>query len=691
MRNLKPRSLPPPRRHRTRRRPCVFPGTLFRLRPWLEAMENRTMLSTLLVINTADSGTGSLRQAILDSNAASGKTNTIDFAIPGGGVRMIAPLSALPPIARSVLIDGFSQPGYAGTPVIELSGSRAGLADGLTITGPGVTVRGLDIGGFSQGTGVLITGTGATGTVITANDVGTDPTGTRALSNQFGVRILAGASGNLVGGTDAAAGNLIAFNSGPGVDVEGDSSLGNRITANRIFADGDSGALRFDAFSDVYVSLPQGLLNSSGQSETLEARFQTTGGGVILGYQSVSPYSGGYPSDGSVSLLYVGTDGKLYSGSSDSASGSAFQVNSNAPVNDGQWHNVALVLDGSARTVTLYLDGQLVGSASGSFPSISGSFDQVGIGFANGRPATYGGWYGFEGQISDVRVWSGVRTAGEISQDRTTAPSGTEPGLKADYPFNDGQGLTAYDQTPSHNDGTLAGPWGFSLPTWVAPTGEAIDLGGDGITYNSSSPRQGPNSFQNFPIVVTTADGKLQGRLSGSAPDTTFQIDVFASSAFGPGGAGQAQDYLGSLEVTTDSQGQVLFVVPFTPPAGLPVVTASATDPDGNTSEVSAARQATLQAPAQYLRLVPGQPLIFSAASGDGITLQDPDAGPLAPQWHLTASVAEGTLTLSSLSGLVGSGNGTGTLHYQGTLPALNAALEGLSYTQRRGPTRTSR
>ena len=45
---------------------------LFRLRPRLEAMEDRTLLSTFLVTNTADSGPGSLRQAILDSNADTG-------------------------------------------------------------------------------------------------------------------------------------------------------------------------------------------------------------------------------------------------------------------------------------------------------------------------------------------------------------------------------------------------------------------------------------------------------------------------------------------------------------------------------------------------------------------------------------------------------------------------------------------
>ena len=69
------------------------------------------------VTTTADSGPGSLRQAILDSNAATGQTNTIDFDIPGSGVQTIAPLSPLPAITNPVLIDGFSQPGYAGTPL----------------------------------------------------------------------------------------------------------------------------------------------------------------------------------------------------------------------------------------------------------------------------------------------------------------------------------------------------------------------------------------------------------------------------------------------------------------------------------------------------------------------------------------------------------------------------------------------
>ena len=91
------------------RRRVVNPGPVF---------DRRRRL--FVVTTTADSGPGSLRQAILDSNAATGATNTIDFDIPGSGVQTIAPLSPLPAITNPVLIDGDSQPGYAGTPLIEL-------------------------------------------------------------------------------------------------------------------------------------------------------------------------------------------------------------------------------------------------------------------------------------------------------------------------------------------------------------------------------------------------------------------------------------------------------------------------------------------------------------------------------------------------------------------------------------------
>src|SRR5262249_22262841 len=117
--HLRPRKyavLAPHRRLHRRRRSVpstLFSATIFRLRPRLEVIEDRTLLSTFLVSNTFDSGPGSLRQAILDSNNAVGATNTIDFDIPGFGVQTIFPFSSLPAITNPVLIDGFSQPGYS--------------------------------------------------------------------------------------------------------------------------------------------------------------------------------------------------------------------------------------------------------------------------------------------------------------------------------------------------------------------------------------------------------------------------------------------------------------------------------------------------------------------------------------------------------------------------------------------------
>ena len=148
----------------------------------------------------------------------------------------IAPASALPAITSPVLIDGTSQPGYASSPLIELSGSQAGDGDGLDSMARDITVRGLDINGFSSGgyrDRRIQDFVPIAGDVIAGNFLGTDPTGTQALPNRYGVQS-SGPADNLVGGATPADGNLIAFNTGPGV-VLGTlpyygSSGSNRIT-----------------------------------------------------------------------------------------------------------------------------------------------------------------------------------------------------------------------------------------------------------------------------------------------------------------------------------------------------------------------------------------------------------------------------------------------------------------------------
>src|SRR4051812_13305839 len=132
MRTLKPRSLPQTLQRRKRAHHRAYSGALHRLRPRLEFMEDRTLLSAFHVTNTGDSGAGSLRQAILDSNVAGG-SNTIAFALPGTGVRLIRLATPLPEVITRTLIDGSTQPGFAGSPLIALSGQLAGADGGLVV------------------------------------------------------------------------------------------------------------------------------------------------------------------------------------------------------------------------------------------------------------------------------------------------------------------------------------------------------------------------------------------------------------------------------------------------------------------------------------------------------------------------------------------------------------------------------
>ena len=183
----------------------------------------------MLVYNTNDSGAGSLRAAITYADASGG---TIIFDLdpnsdpnydPSTGSFTIHPTSALPTVDDGVSIDGTSQPGYAGTPIIVISGDQAGnYIDGLDIDGSDDTIQGLVIDNF-DGIGVFVTGNND---IIQDNYIGTDVTGTLAAPNQAPGLYLAGSNNDIV---DA---NLISGNGNGGIVINGAS--GNSIYNNLI-------------------------------------------------------------------------------------------------------------------------------------------------------------------------------------------------------------------------------------------------------------------------------------------------------------------------------------------------------------------------------------------------------------------------------------------------------------------------
>jgi CSLREA domain-containing protein len=176
-----------------------------------------------------DDGTGhcTLRAAIQQANATPG-ADTVNFQI-GSGVQTIAPGSPLPTVTDPVIIDGTTQPGFAGAPLIVLSGGNAVIGDGLSITAGPSTVRGLVINGF-RGHGLRIEGGG--GSLVAGNYFGTDAAGSARVFNLLDAVFISNSPNNTVGGTTAAARNVISGSGQHGVHIFGSASTGNTVSGN---------------------------------------------------------------------------------------------------------------------------------------------------------------------------------------------------------------------------------------------------------------------------------------------------------------------------------------------------------------------------------------------------------------------------------------------------------------------------
>ena len=187
-------------------------------RPLFEPLEGRALLASLMVTNLLDSGAGSLRQAITDADtdAASG-ASTIVFAIPGSGVQSIKLATALPDITAPVTIDGTSQPGYSGSPLVAIDGGSTPFGSGLTFRdgASGSLVEGLAIERF-QAPAIDIERPRVT---VEDNVLGLDPTGATGGGNTSGILLdddigAFGEPGTII------SGNIIANSvSGPGIDL----------------------------------------------------------------------------------------------------------------------------------------------------------------------------------------------------------------------------------------------------------------------------------------------------------------------------------------------------------------------------------------------------------------------------------------------------------------------------------------
>jgi hypothetical protein len=324
---------------------------------------------TNIVSTTADGGPGSLRAAIYYANDHPGAT--VRFNIPtndpglSNGVYTIYVSGQLPPlVADGTVIDATTQPGYEGSPIVALDGSRVlpqtefsiggiyiyagncvllglaidhftnsginllyndaasnrvegcyiGLAANGTTAAPN-DYEGINIGAGAQanviggtnasqrnvisgnaGYGITITSTNSNGNVVAGNYIGLDASGTFAVSNTYnGIGIWAGSCSNIIGGSNAGAGNVISGNAGYGIYISDSNTAGMVVQGNFIGTDArgtnalPNGYMGIGIWSNASDTLVGGTaaasrnIISGNGNNGISLGFSASGGNVIEG------------------------------------------------------------------------------------------------------------------------------------------------------------------------------------------------------------------------------------------------------------------------------------------------------------------------------------------------------------------------------------------------------------------------
>jgi hypothetical protein len=225
---------------------------------------------TNVVTTTTDSGPGSLRAAlyyVTDNPAAS-----VRFNIPASdsgysnGVFNIHLTGHLPPlVTNGMVIDGSTQPGFAGKPLIFVDGSQIipetfTSNSGLLIYSSSNQIKNISFSGFNWN-GLTLEFADATNNTIAGCWLGLDATGTNAAPNAYqGIYLESGASENIIGGTNALSRNVISGNAQYGIWMSDANTTGNTILGNYIGTDASGSSAVANALGGIGL-----FYNSAGQ------------------------------------------------------------------------------------------------------------------------------------------------------------------------------------------------------------------------------------------------------------------------------------------------------------------------------------------------------------------------------------------------------------------------------------------
>jgi CSLREA domain-containing protein len=618
-------------------------------------------------VNTADNtddGTCntshcSLREAINAANASPG-FNGIHFNIPGAGVHIIETNTGFPEITDPVLIDATTQPGWSGTPLIELRSSWAQHGTAISVHGGSSTVEGFSIVDFNIGVeikdntnvwvvgnyiGVLPDGVTAQGNHYAVevwsgeNHIGGPQTGNRNFisGNTSGVEINCGSDqnqiqnnfigmsadgtsklanatygihicgkSNTVGGTGAMDGNVISGNTGNGVEIQAASGAaypanGNQLIHNMIGTD----AIGMNGFGNgqngVYVTADGTILSGNTVSGNMSNGILVEGhqGTLITGnFIGVNALGSHYINNIACGILLHNASNNWIGGGGTGA-GNIISGNMNA--------GIKILADAGAAATGNGIQGNKIGTDAAGTAEIA---NQVGI-YLVGSGNTVGGPSLDARNLISGNYGDGLRIQGSSNVVQNnyigTDVSGTHPlgngynGVRLEggaannsigtdtagnfIAFNTGPGVVLFDDAGTGN---------------LIQFNSIHDNGGLGIQLgNSATPLPndpgdadtGPNQLQNAPVMISAiSQFNSQFRASlNAAPGTAYRVDFFTNAACDPSGYGEGHRLEKHVTVTTDVNGFGLAIADF-PSTYFDTgnyVTATATDPNGNTSEFS--------------------------------------------------------------------------------------------------------
>ena len=434
-----------------------------------------------------------------------------------------------------------------GDPIVELNGAGAGaVANGITITAGGTTVRGFVVNRFTR-SGILLSTAG--NNTVAGNYIGASASGTGSAANGgYGVEIT-GSAGNVIGGSATADRNVIAWNTLHGIYIDGTG--GNNTIAGNYIGVNAAGAAAAPNRYGIWINSTSG--NTIGGSAASQRN-------VISGntWSSIRIETGG--SNNTIRGNHIGTN----------ASGNASLPN-----------NLGINLMGSSGNT-------IGGTGAGEGNVISGNMNfGIQVAYEAASNVIQGNTIGLDPgrTVAIPNTAHGIAFTGGATPPYPTGNTvgGIGAGAGNVISGNGGSGVEVMKGT-----GNAILTNSIYGNGWIG-----IDLGNDNVTANDGAKTAGqPNLLMDFPVLTLppSAARRSPSRGTSEAPrarrPSPARVWSSSSPTTIPAATGRGRPISGFL--TSDANGNISGSLTVSGLAAGDRITGTATDGSNNTSEFGA-------------------------------------------------------------------------------------------------------